>query len=553
MNTTESVILTVRLIDFEQSGKNCSFKLTYGEVNETVDSNTKTFIIESGTRVFFEIITGNNAWGDEIGAKYIDITEGNGKQETIGNLKTFDYIVSEDTVVEVTFGNPSSNTLEIVNMGGGTLYTFLGNNLNEEDSAIVQSTHNYRFITLTYDVNEDGAIPFIRFFYDDDTKSHYTSEIELDVESKSISYKCTGGQYRIEVEFVIPPESVTLSAEELVLEKGETKTLNAIVSPGGSEYELTWYAPNNRVAEVDRYGTVKAVDVGTVFVEAEVYIPYTNIILSDCCKVTVLQEHAIIVNTTEGGTAVASGSTAVMGAKIDIILTPSENHHLTEVTITDSNGNGIEYEYTNNGISFIMPDADVEVDVCFDINVHTIRFLNGDEIHSRDIVEHGSVIKLPEEIPKRESSPQTDYDFIGWKDYTEGMVADRDYDFQAMYSETPRMYEIVFLSVDIVVESKHLPYGAIIEPPNAPERNGYVFIGWDGYIDGMTVDGSKMFFAIYEESDPHVPPYFDEGDYIPIPPVIYSDDEEDNLWIIIVMGCVATLIFFVFFHYERRG
>ena len=50
----------------------------------------------------------------------------------------------------------------------------------------------------------------------------------------------------------------------------------------------------------------------------------------------------------------------------------------------------------------------------------------------------------------------------------------------------------------------------------------------------------------------HHSPYADDEDYIPIPPVIQSDDGDDDLWIIVVMGCVATLLFLVFFHYERR-
>lgn len=37
--------------------------------------------------------------------------------------------------------------------------------------------------------------------------------------------------------------------------------------------------------------------------------------------------------------------------------------------------------------------------------------------------------------------------------------------------------------------------GAVLTPPDAPEKAGYTFTGWDGYTEGMVMDGSNLTFT----------------------------------------------------------
>ena len=530
-------------------------KLTYSDTTNTVSSDSGTFDIAPGTQVDFEIIPGNDGW-DDVGARYIDITVGDGRTETVGSLDSFELTVTEDTRVKITFGEPrSANVIEIVNNGGGTIETFLGESIGDGCRFKVVSTTNYGYISLTYETDAEGTVPFIRFFNHDSTIDHSTDAITLDLDSQTITYWCTGGQYRIEVDFVQPPRSMSLSEDELTMTVGETHRLKAAVQPEGSGFDLSWYAPyRNGIAEVDQNGLVTAVGPGTVDVDVEAYIPYTNICLSDSCRVTVLQPHTITVMDTDGGTAVAEKTTAVRGENIGITVTPSDNHHVSGIVIGDDSGMTIAYDVTDTGFTFVMPDSDVTVEVSFSIDTHTVRFLVWNELHHEGTYEHGATIVPPEDDPERESTVETDYSFIGWDGYTEGMVADRDYEFQAMWSEAVREYDIVFIAGDSVIAEETLPYGSEIEPPVAPRMDGFEFVGWDGYTEGMTVDGDRTFVAVYAEAEPEIPIHDHEDEYVPIPPIVYTedDDDDDDLWIFVVLGSVAICMFLVFFRFERR-
>ena len=105
-------------------------------------------------------------------------------------------------------------------------------------------------------------------------------------------------------------------------------------------------------------------------------------------------------------------------------------------------------------------------------------------------------------------------------------------------------------------------YGEEVElPVDEPSKSGYVFKGWDGYGEGMKVNGNLTFTAMFEPiSDPSppevdpVPPWHEDDDppYIP-PNIIVEKSENDGyLWIFVVLGSVATFLFLLFAYFERR-
>lgn len=65
------------------------------------------------------------------------------------------------------------------------------------------------------------------------------------------------------------------------------------------------------------------------------------------------------------------------------------------------------------------------------------------------------------------------------------------------------VYEYVVIFKDLetgeVYKQEYLPYGSAIIAPESPTKDGYVFVGWQGYQLGMTVGENIEFAAIWHE------------------------------------------------------
>lgn len=224
--------------------------------------------------------------------------------------------------------------------------------------------------------------------------------------------------------------------------------------------------------------------------------------------------YSITITETENGSVVSSHSSAAQGTEVTLTITPDEGYMLSsiksdEVKLTESEG-----QYT-----FTMPASDVTVTATFVVATHTVTFYNENEVHHKAEYSHNEPIVLPES-PSKDSTATKDYKFTGWEGYSEGMVADKDYEFHALYVESERLYDVVFMANGTAFDSYKLAYGTVITAPEAdPELSGYDFVGWDGYTSGMTVTSDHTFTAVFEETTVPFPPYFpDDDEWIPIYP-----------------------------------
>lgn len=205
-----------------------------------------------------------------------------------------------------------------------------------------------------------------------------------------------------------------------------------------------------------------------------------------------VQLYSITIADAENGSIVSSHSSAAQGTAVTLTVTPDDGYMLSsiksdEVTLTESEG-----QYT-----FTMPASDVTVTATFVVATHTVTFYNENEIHHQYKYNHNDPITLPEE-PSKDSTATTDYTFTGWEGYSEGMVADKDYEFHALYVESERLYDIVFMANGTAFDSYKLAYGAVITAPEEePDLSGYDFVGWYGYTPGMKVDGDETFTAMF--------------------------------------------------------
>ena len=182
---------------------------------------------------------------------------------------------------------------------------------------------------------------------------------------------------------VITKITITNTAEELILEKGDTVTIQFTIEPANAKKDVTLTSSNTSVASfkstsqkqlltANGHGTtvitVKANDEGQV---------------STTCTVTVVsgEDHAITVTTDGRGTATASEKEAQYGEEITLAAAPSSADYQfkewqsSQVTVINN--------------KFIMPDEAVTVKAIFkgaDVPI-TIQQPENGHIYGPSIIE----------------------------------------------------------------------------------------------------------------------------------------------------------------------
>ena len=138
---------------------------------------------------------------------------------------------------------------------------------------------------------------------------------------------------------------------------------------------------------------------------------------------------------------------------------------------------------------------------------YDIVFKNGDIVVQESKVKHGDTITAPADNPTKEQDEKNTYTFAGWEGFKEGMTATQDVTFNAKFTETPRTYTVSFVSEGVPVQTQTLAYGAVITAPaddpvkESEQGVDYRFVGWDGFIEGMTVTGDVTFTAKFDSTD----------------------------------------------------
>ena len=286
-------------------------------------------------------------------------------------------------------------------------------------------------------------------------------------------------------------------AEDVVLEAEFTEQ-------DGHEYQYQWYAADQGGsstggeaidgATLKTYTIPVGKDVGFyhyyVVVTAKKISNGDEAVGSDSATFTVIaHSYEIIIEPTGHGSYAASVSAAPEGTAVTITASPDEGYHAEAPTVIDSFGEALHLEEYGSGWQFTMPSSDVTVSGSFGLNEYTITFIvNGCEY---------------------------------WAN-------------KQKYGET------------------------IVLPEDEPSMSGFTFRGWSGYYDGMTVDSDHTFVAVFEPapSPPEIvpmPPWDDDPPVFIPPNVVVEEGKHDSqLWIFIVLGSVATLLFLLFVYFERR-
>jgi hypothetical protein len=135
------------------------------------------------------------------------------------------------------------------------------------------------------------------------------------------------------------------------------------------------------------------------------------------------------------------------------------------------------------------------------VNKYTVTFKIGEEVISEKELEYGAAIEAPE-APAKEG-----YTFDGWGEVAKTVPAEN-----VVYggSYTVNKYTVTFQIGDEFFEEKELEYGAAIEAPEAPAKEGYTFNGWGEvaktvpaenvvYEGSYTVNKYKVYYIINGE------------------------------------------------------
>ena len=300
-----------------------------------------------------------------------------------------------------------------------------------------------------------------------------------------------GGANRIvEVTFVDAVLGIELEGDSRMV-IGDFQTITYCTNPSDAVLSgMQWSSSDPGVLTVDSQGQVTAVGSGT----ATVTLCANNKCSS--LEITVLAEHTIFISVSGDGIVSASHRVAVKDTEVTITPCASEWDVLSGIAAV-SDGSDIRLNDNGDGtFTFVMPDADIIVNVEFVAITHDVTFFVDGAEYMTISHYHGDPLHFAEE-PSKDG-----HMFIGWFDD----------ESQSVVSE----------GIPVI---KDMVLYAVFEPASGPSP---------------------------PEIDPMPPYQGDDSIYIP-PNIVVEKNENDNCyWIFIVLGSVATFLFLLFAYFDRR-
>ena len=153
------------------------------------------------------------------------------------------------------------------------------------------------------------------------------------------------------------------------------------------------------------------------------------------------------------------------------------------------------------GLPETMPAHDVEVTGSFTINSYKAVFKIGEEVIDTKTIVYGEAVMAPE-APAKEG-----HTFAGWQDVPETMPA---HDIEILGSYTANKYTITYKVDGEEYKTVEVEYGTTLTAEADPEKEGYTFSGWEGLPETMpahdvevtgsfTINSYKAVFKIGEE------------------------------------------------------
>ena len=140
-----------------------------------------------------------------------------------------------------------------------------------------------------------------------------------------------------------------------------------------------------------------------------------------------------------------------------------------------------------------VPDFNVTYTAQWELDKVTVRFVFWDDNKFEYELDPGAEITVIPEVPAREG-----YTFKGWDKDIPKYVPETGGELVINAVWSINKYAVYFIANKKTVYSAILPYGSEIVAPEAPEVEGYTFVGWTPEVDATVPARTVYYEAVYE-------------------------------------------------------
>lgn len=131
---------------------------------------------------------------------------------------------------------------------------------------------------------------------------------------------------------------------------------------------------------------------------------------------------------------------------------------------------------TNDDIPKTMPAYDITITGSFVVNKYVVTYVVDGETYKTIEVEYSA------SIPQENAPVKEGYTFIGWDEIPDAMPA---HDIMVTGVFAVNTYMITYLLDGAVYTTVEVEYGKRIELIDVPQKEGYIFMGWNNAPDTM--------------------------------------------------------------------
>ena len=183
-------------------------------------------------------------------------------------------------------------------------------------------------------------------------------------------------------------------------------------------------------------------------------------------EVKIVIYHDVAISAGDGGTVNESGGRLAEGTTLTLTATPAEGHHF--VKWSD--------DVTDNPRSVTVGKEDITLAAEFAVSSYHLTYtLDGTSYKESDVL-YGTTLTA-EADPEKEG-----YTFSGWTGLPETMPA---HDVEVTGKFTINSYKAVFKIGEEVIDTKTFVFGEAVTTPEAPEKEGRTFAGWQNVPETM--------------------------------------------------------------------
>lgn len=223
---------------------------------------------------------------------------------------------------------------------------------------------------------------------------------------------------------------------------------------------------------------------------------------SEPLEVKIIRHYDIILKSGDGGSLDNQGGRLAENTKLTVTAIPAEGFH---------------FEQWSDGVTenprIIVVNGDLTLSAVFTVNSYKLTYEVDGAEYKVYTVDYGTSI-TPEASPEKEG-----YTFSGWQGLPDTMPA---HDVTVTGTFTINSYNAVFKIGDEVIDTVNVVYGQPVTAPQAPEKEGHTFAGWQDVPESMPASDIEI-YGSYTVNVYAVKYYVDGNEYL-TDSIAYGED-----------------------------